>query len=72
MEYVEYVGVSYMELSLPIVDVLQQLNVKKHVVKGDGSCLYQAVAHQAGLISASCQVDANISMWLRKVALAMM
>ena len=40
-------GVSYTELFLPIGDLLQQLNVKKHVVKGDGSCLYHAVAHQA-------------------------
>ena len=69
---IEYVGVSYRESSLPIGDLLQQLNVKKHVVKGDGSCLYHAVAHQAGLISAGCQGDGSISMQLRKVALAMM
>ena len=42
------------------------------MVKGDGSCLYHAVAHQAGLISASCQGDTSISMRLRKIALAMM
>ena len=42
------------------------------MVKRDGSCLCHAVAHQAGLISASCQGDTSISMKLRKIALAMM
>ena len=61
-----------MESSLLIGDLLQQLNIKKHVVKGAGSCHYHAIAHQAGLISAGCQGDASISMQLRKLALAMM
>ena len=42
--------------------VLQQLNVNKHSVTGDGSCLYHAIAYQAGFIS-------NV---LRQIVLKMM
>jgi len=35
--------------------VLQHLNIVKHVVKGDGSCLYHAISHQAGFIPSSSQ-----------------
>ena len=52
--------------------LLSQLHVRKHLVKGDGSCLYHAVAHQAGLIPANSKGDSIISMELRKVVLAMM
>ena len=53
--------------SLSLTSVMQQLHVVKHVVKGDGSCLYHAVAHQAGFISRSSQASENISLYLRKV-----
>ena len=52
--------------------LLRQLHVRKHLVKGDGSCLYHAVAHQAGLIPANSKGDSIISIELRKVVLAMM
>jgi len=54
--------------SLSLHSVMQQLHVIKHVIKGDGSCLYHAVAHQAGFISSSCKGDKTISLYLRKVA----
>ena len=46
---------------------MEQLHVVKHVVKGDGSCLHHAVAHQAGFIYRSSQGSENISLYLRKV-----
>jgi len=39
--------------------LLQQLQVRKHAVNGGGSCLYHAVAHQAG---ANSKGDFDISM----------
>jgi len=54
--------------SLSLHSVMQQLHVTKHMIKGDGSCLYHAVAHQAGFISSSCKGDETISLYLRKVA----
>ena len=48
--------------------VLRKLHVVKYMVKGDGSCLYHVVSHQAGLISITCQGDEKISMHLRKIA----
>ena len=53
--------------SLSLTSVMQQLHVVKHVVKGDGSCLYHAVAHKARFISRSSQGSENISLYLRKV-----
>ena len=38
------------------------------MVKGDGSCLYHAISHQAGLISKTCRGDEKISMHLSKIA----
>ena len=43
--------------SLSLNCVMQQLHVVKHVIKGDGSCLYHAIAHQAGFISSTCKGD---------------
>ena len=36
--------------------MLQQLKLKKHVIHGDGSCLYRAIAHQAGFIERATKV----------------
>ena len=52
--------------------VLGTLRVVKYVVKGDCSCLYHAISHQAGLISNTSRGDEKISMHLRKVALDVM
>ena len=52
--------------------VLKHLHVAKHVVKGDGSCLYHAVSHQAGFLSSDSQGDDKISSHLRNLALRMM
>ena len=58
--------------SLPIDNVLQQLNIKKHTVKGDGSCLYHALSHQAGFISSTSQGNESVSQQLRKLAVSIM
>ena len=47
---------------------MQKLHVVKHVVNGDGGCLYHAVAHQAGFITKCCKGNEKISLHLRKVA----
>ena len=39
--------------------------LKRHSVNGDGSCLYHAVVHQAGLITASSTGDEVVSRHLR-------
>ena len=51
---------------------MQELHVKCYLVSGDGSCLYHAVAHQAGFISKSSRGDKNISGQLRQLAVSMM
>ena len=43
-----------------------------HPVLGDGSCLYHAVAHQAGLISHASRGEQDISAVLRQLARLMM
>jgi len=48
--------------------VMQQLHAVKHVIKGDGSCLYHTIAHQAGFISSNSKGDETISLQLKKVA----
>lgn len=58
--------------SVPLDIVLQYLHVKKHSVKGDGSCLYHSVAHQAGLVNKDSQGDEKISQHLRQLVLSMM
>jgi len=47
--------------------VLQHLHVVKHVVKGDGSCLYHSISHQAGFIPNNSQGDEKISSQLRNL-----
>ena len=37
--------------SMSLDAILGTLRVVKYAVKGDGSCLYHAISHQAGLIS---------------------
>jgi len=54
--------------SLSLNYVMQQLHVVKHRIKGDGSCLYHAIAHQAGFIPNASKGDEVISLQLRKVA----
>ena len=58
--------------SLSLTIVMKMLHVVKHVVEGDGSCLYHAVAHQAGLISNTCKGNEIISLHLRKIAVVTM
>ena len=58
--------------TVSIQTVLQQLNIRKHPIKGDGNCLYHSVAHQAGLVSQISQGDEYISQQLRKIALSTM
>ena len=58
--------------SMSLDAVLGTLHVVKYVVKGDGSCLYHAISHQASFISNPCQGDNTISMHLRKIALDVM
>ena len=41
--------------SLQFSVVLKEIGVKCHVVNGDGSCLYHAIAHQAGEQLRRCQ-----------------
>jgi len=45
---------------------------KKYFFKGDGSCLYHAVAHQAGLITTYSKGDDMVSGHLRRLALLTM
>ena len=39
--------------------MLKQLKLKEHVLRGDGSCLYHAIAHQAGFIERASQGNSN-------------
>ena len=57
---------------MPINDVLQQLHIKKHTVKGDGSCLYHAIFHQGGFISSTSKGNDSISQQLRQLAVTIM
>ena len=57
---------------LPVNAVLKQLNVNRYLIDGDGSCLYQAVAHQAGFISKSSRGDRVTSNFLRQLVHMMM
>ena len=52
--------------------LLDHLMLKRHSVTGDGSCLYHAVAHQAGLITASSTGNEEISRHLRRLVLLTM
>lgn len=55
-----------------IQSVLKHLQLKRHAVKGDGSCLYHAIAHQAGLITSSSTGDEVVSNHLRRLTLLTM
>ena len=57
---------------IPVNAILKQLNVSRHVIDGDGSCLYHAVAHQAGFIPKSSRGDRVTSNLLRQLVLKMM
>ena len=57
---------------LPVNTVLSQLNVVRHLIDGDGSCLYHAVAHQAGFIPKSSRGDRVTSNLLRQLVYKMM
>ena len=52
--------------------LLDHLMLKRHSVNGDGSCLYHAVAHQAGLITAFSTGDEVVSRHLRRLVLLSM
>ena len=58
--------------SLPINNVLQELHIKKHIVKGDVSCLYHAIFHQGGFISSNSKGNDSISQQLRQLAVTIM
>jgi len=57
---------------LPVNTVLKQINVVRHIIDGDGSCMHHAVAHQAGFISKSSRGDRATSNLLRKIVWKMM
>ena len=46
---------------------LEYLKLRRHSVKGDGSCLYHAVAHQAGPITTYSTGDDMVSGHLRRL-----
>ena len=48
------------------MNTLKQLNVIRHLIDDDGSCLYHAVAHQAGFIPKSSRGDRVTSNFLRQ------
>ena len=52
--------------------LLLHLKLKKHCVKGDGNCLYHAVAHQARLIPSSSSGDELVCRHLRQLTLLTM
>ena len=54
---------------LPPTNLLQKLHVTRHVVNGDGNCLYHAIAHQARFIDHDCHGDTFVAQQLRKMAL---
>ena len=45
--------------------ILLHLKLQKHPVRGDGNCLYHAIAHQAGLIPSSSSGDETVCRHLR-------
>ena len=54
---------------LPPPNVLQKLHFGRHIVNGDGNCLYHAIAHQAGFIDCDCRGDIVVAKQLRVLAL---
>jgi len=63
------VSVSTTKKPSPPPNVLQRLHVARHVVNGDGNCLYHAIAYQARFIEHDCHGDTFIAQQLRKMAL---
>ena len=63
---------SHKEKSLSLGQLLQKLKCKCHYINGDGSCLYHAVAHRAGLIDKTSKGDIFISGQLRQLVVNMM
>ena len=51
--------------TLPLDYVLKQLKLEQHAICGDGSCLFHAIAHQAGFIEQTSQGNPIISNHLR-------
>ena len=58
--------------SFPLRTILHNLKSKKHSVYGDGSCLYHAIAHQAGFIDVNSKGCKIISGQLRRMVLKVM
>ena len=58
--------------TMPLCLVLKQLNLARHSVLGDGSCLYHSVAHQAGFITKISCGDRIVSNHLRQLMYKMM
>ena len=55
------------------MSVFQKLGLKGYPVQGDGSCLFHAVAHQAGFLpSDACHGDMNVSHQLRQLVVETM
>ena len=48
--------------------ILLHLKLQKHAVRGDGNCVYHAIAHQAGLIPSSIDGDEAVCRHLRHLA----
>ena len=70
-EELEIISITKQSLpSLPYV--LQQLSLQKHSVYGDGSCLYHAIAHQAGFVDSSSRGCRIISRHLRQMVVKVM
>ena len=63
------VCVSEASKPLPPPNVLQKLHFGRHIVNGDGNCLYHAIAHQAGFIDRDCRGDIVVAKQLRVLAL---
>ena len=52
--------------------VMKRLQLRWHVVRGDGSCMYHAVAHHAGLIVVTGHGDVSVHAQLRQLAVVAM
>ena len=65
-------SVSHTYRAMPLHVVLKNLNLARHSVNGDGSCLYHSVAHQAGFIAKTSRGDNLVSNSLRQVVAKMM
>jgi len=66
---VEVLSISIVHNLALHMNILQQLNYKKHDVHSDGNCLYYAVAHQAGYIAPSAHGDIFIGQQMRMLVL---